>query len=147
MANFTRLTLVLLFRITCWCLVTSSIATTNLLIGLIVCLLIPFGDFRRLKMHALIPEILLILRLPYDMLKECFELILINDPIDKFTEEEVNIRATSGSRFAEFFDLFRITFTPMSLVTRRENSDIWRVHLVASASEIEANTKSKENEK
>ena len=147
MANFTRLTLILIFRITCWCLVTSSIATTNLLIGLVVCLLIPFGDFRRLKMHALIPEILLLLKLPYDMLKECFELMLINDPIDKFTEEKVNIRATSGSKFAEFFDLFRITFTPMSLVTRRENSDIWRVHLVASASEIQANSKPKENEK
>ena len=147
MANFTRLTLILIFRITCWCLVTSSIATTNLLIGLVVCLLIPFGDFRRLKMHALIPEILLLLRLPYDMLKECFELMLISDPIDNFTEEKVNTRATSGSRFAEFFDLFRITFTPMSLVTRRENSEIWRVHLVASASEIQANSKPKENEK
>ena len=54
-------------------------------------------------MHALIPEILLILRLPYDMMKECFELMLINDPIDKFTEEKVNIRATSGSKFAEFW--------------------------------------------
>ena len=147
MANFTRLTLVLLFRITCWCLVTSSVETINLLIGLIVCLLIPFGDFRRLKMHALIPEILLILRLPYDMIKECFELMLISDPIDKFTEERVNIRATSGSKFAEFFDLFRITFTPMSLVTRRENSDVWRVHLVASASEMEAKVKSKESKK
>ena len=147
MANFTRLTLVLLFRISCWCLVTSSIETMNLLIGLVVCLLIPFGDFRRLKMHALIPEILLILRLPYDMMRECFELMLINDPIDKFTEEKVNIRATSGSKFAEFFDLFRITFTPMSLVTRRENSDVWRVHLVASASEVEAKVKPKESDK
>ena len=144
MANFTRLTLVLLFRITCWCLVTASVETSNVLIGLLVCFLIPFGDFRKLRMSALIPEILLILRLPYDMLKECFELILIKQPIDNFTEETVNIRVQNGSKFAEFFDLFRITFTPMSLVTRRENSDVWRVHLVGSAPKAESNFNPKE---
>ena len=146
MANFTRLTLVLLFRITCWCLVTASVETSNVLIGLLVCFLIPFGDFRKLRMSALIPEILLILRLPYDMLKECFELILIKHPIDNFTEETVNIRVQKGSKFAEFFDLFRITFTPMSLVTRRENSDVWRVHLVASATKAESDFNSKEKQ-
>ncbi len=146
MANFTRLTLVLLFRLTCWCLVTASVETSNVLIGLLVCFLIPFGDFRKLRMSALIPEILLILRLPYDMLKECFELILIKHPIDNFTEETVNIRAQNGSKFAEFFDLFRITFTPMSLVTRRENSDVWRVHLVGSATKAESDFNSKEKQ-
>ena len=130
MANFSRLILVLFFRIICWCLVTSSLETTNLLIGLFICLLIPFGDFRKLKIYALIPELLLILRLPFDMIKESFQLLLIKDPVDDFQNEKINVRARNGSKFSEFFDLFRITFTPMSLVTRRDSSETWRVHVV-----------------
>ena len=130
MANFSRLILVLFFRIICWCLVTSSLERTNLLIGLFICLLIPFGDFRKLKIHALIPELLLILRLPFDMIKESFQLLLIKDPVDDFQNEKINVRARNGSKFSEFFDLFRITFTPMSLVTRRDSSETWRVHVV-----------------
>ena len=130
MANFSRLILVLFFRIACWCLVTSSLERTNLLIGLFVCLLIPFGDFRKLKIHAIIPELLLILRLPFDMIKESFQLLLIKDPVDDFQNEKISVRARNGSRFSEFFDLFRITFTPMSLVTRRDSSETWRVHVV-----------------
>ena len=130
MANFSRLILVLFFRIICWCLVTSSLERTNLLIGLFISLLIPFGDFRKLKIHALIPELLLILRLPFDMIKESFQLLLIKDPVDDFQNEKINVRARNGSKFSEFFDLFRITFTPMSLVTRRDSSETWRVHIV-----------------
>ena len=133
MSNFLRICLVLLFRLTVWCLLTGSLSTTNISLGIVVCVLIPFGDFRRLKLNALIPEILLTLRLPFDMLKESVQLMLIADPTDNFVEEAVSDGARSGSQYAEFLDLFRITFTPMSLVTRKESSDFWRVHLVGSS--------------
>lgn len=94
-------------------------------------------------MNVLLPEILLILRLPYDMLKESLQLMFIKNPADSFTEEKVNIRARKGSKLSEFFDLFRITFTPMSLVTRRESFESWRVHRVNSASEIQAQKENK----
>ena len=93
-------------------------------------LIIPFGDFRKLQLNALIPEILLTLRLPLDMMKESFQLMLIQHPKDSFVEEEVSSGAQNGSQYAEFLDLFRITFTPMSLVTRRISKKSWRVHLV-----------------
>ena len=132
MGNFIRLTLVLFFRVICWCLVTSSLEVSNLLIGLVFCSIIPFGDFRKLKVRVLLPEILLICRLPYDMLKESLQLISIKDPVDNFRQEPMSKRAINGSKLAEFFDIFRITFTPMSLVTRRDNSESWRVHIVTS---------------
>ena len=132
MGNFIRLLFILCFRIMCWCLVTSSLEVNNLLIGSFVCLLIPFGDFRKLKVRSLLPEILLILRLPYDMLKESLQLISIRHPVDEFRLEPMSVRAKNGSQLAEFFDIFRITFTPMSLVTRRDNSESWRVHIVTS---------------
>ena len=135
MANFFRICLVLVFRLSIWCLLTSNLSLSNILFGTVVAILIPFGNFRKLKLNALIPEILLTLRLPFDMLKESIQLMLISDPADKFVEEPVSTRARSGSKYAEFLDLFRITFTPMSLVTQRKNDDEWRVHLVGSASE------------
>ena len=138
MANFTRIVLVLFFRLCCWCLVTSNLQLRNILFGLIVCFLIPFGDFRKLQLRALIPEILLTLRLPFDMLKESIQLMLITDPQDAFVEEAVSTRTKQGSRYAEFLDLFRITFTPMSLVTRRQSDDSWRVHIVEPATSLES---------
>ena len=86
----------------------------------------------------MIPEILLTLRLPFDMLKESFQLMLIADPRDAFVEEAVSTRTKQGSKYAEFLDLFRITFTPMSLVTRRLNDDAWRVHIVESSTSLES---------
>ena len=144
MGNFIRLTLVLFFRIICWCLVTSSLEVSNLLIGLVFCSIIPFGDFRKLKVRVLIPEILLICRLPYDMLKESIQLISIKDPVDNFRQEPMSKRAINGSKLAEFFDIFRITFTPMSLVTRRDDSDTWRVHVVTSSKDNGFQLKNKE---
>ncbi len=132
MTNFLRLSLILLFRISCWCLITSNLEIANIVFGLVVCLMIPFGDFRKLQINALIPEVLLTLRLPIDMMKESFQLMLITHPKDLFVEEPVSSRARKGSKYAEFLDLFRITFTPMSLVTRRKDIDSWRVHIVTS---------------
>lgn len=138
MANFTRIVLVLLFRLSCWCLITSNLELRNIVFGLIVSCIIPFGDFRKLQLRALIPEILLTLRLPFDMLKESIQLMLIADPQDAFVEEPVSTRNKQGSKYAEFLDLFRITFTPMSLVTRRQSDDAWRVHIVESATKLES---------
>ena len=134
MTNFIRLSLILLFRLTLWCLVTAGFQANNILIGVVVCALIPFGDFRKLRLSPLISEILLTSRLPFDMIKESIQLILISDPVDDFTEESLSKRAINGSKYSKFLDLFRMTFTPMTLVTRLEKSETWRVHNVISAS-------------
>ena len=36
----------------------------------------------------------------------------------------------NGSQFINFLDLFRITLTPLSLVTKREDENNWRVHVI-----------------
>ena len=138
MTNFIRLSLILLFRLSLWCLVTASFQSKNIFIGLVVCLLIPFGDFRKLKLSPLISEVLLTLRLPIDMIKESIQLILISDPADDFSEESLSTRAKNGSRYSKFLDLFRMTFTPMTLVTRLEKSETWRVHNVISSSTLDS---------
>ena len=100
----------------------------NLLFGGLICSLIPFGHYKRLKVRVLLPELLSSLRLPFDMLKESLELMMVKAPKDTLVAERVSAGTRIGSRFAEFLDLFRITFTPMSLVVRRMDGDHWLVH-------------------
>ena len=128
MANFLRLCIVFLFRLSCWCLVTSSFSSSNCLFGGLICILIPFGDYKKLQVRTLLPEVLMTLRLPFDMLKESVELMMVVNPTDIFVAERVSLGTRMGSKFAEFMDLFRITFTPMSLVVRRSSDDEWLVH-------------------
>ncbi|MFL2881396.1 MAG: hypothetical protein ACJZ8C_08850 [Prochlorococcus marinus subsp. pastoris] len=35
-----------------------------------------------------------------------------------------------GSQFINFLDLFRITLTPLTLVTKRKDKKTWRVHTI-----------------
>lgn len=74
------------------------------------------------------------LRLPFDMLKESIELMMVTNPKDTFVAEKVSLGTRMGSKFAEFMDLFRITFTPMSLVVRRSSDNEWLVHKSLDAS-------------
>ena len=134
MANFFRLCIVFLFRLLCWCLVTSSFSPPNCLFGGLICILIPFGDFKKLQIRTLLPEVLMSLRLPFDMLKESIELMMVTNPKDTFVVEKVSLGTRMGSKFAEFMDLFRITFTPMSLVVRRSSDNEWLVHQSLDAS-------------
>lgn len=36
----------------------------------------------------------------------------------------------NGSQFINFLDLFRITLTPLTLVTKRKDKETWRVHTI-----------------
>lgn len=128
MTHFFRICIVLAFRLFCWCLVTSSFDAKNIFIGVIISSILPFGDFRKLQIRTLLPEIIKTLRLPFDMIKESFQLMMVRNPADFFVEEKVSRGTQLGSRFAEFMELFRITFTPMSLVVRRSDDLHWLVH-------------------
>ena len=130
MTNFIRYLLTVAFKFLCWFLITGSLQTSNVILGLVVCVILPPGSYKNLQVKAILPELIASLSLPYAMIKESVELMLINKPKDHFVVEEASAYAKKGSIFAGFIDLFRITFTPMSLVTRRLNASQWRVHTV-----------------
>jgi hypothetical protein len=137
MTNFIRYLLTVGFKLLCWFLITGSLQTANLILGLILCVILPPGPYKNLKIKALLPEIFNSLSLPFLMIKESFELMLIRNPKDLFVEEEASYHTREGSVFAGFLDLFRITFTPMSLVTRRLSRSQWRVHVVQESDHLE----------
>ena len=102
MKNMIRLTIVILFRLLLWCLMTSSFELKNLLFGLIISCLIPFGQYKRLQLRSLAPEILLTLKLPLDMLIESVKLISIKHPVDHFKSVKMSNMAKNNSKLSIF---------------------------------------------
>ena len=123
-----RLILILLFRTFLWGLVTANFTESNLVGGLVLSALIPMGNYKKLKMEAILPSIYRLILVPIQMIKETFQLISILNPEDVYTTEIVDEQAQKGSKFAKFIDVLVITSTPMSLVTGTKNDREWHTH-------------------
>ena len=123
-----RLILILLFRTFLWGLVTANFNEFNLVGGLVLSAIIPMGNYKNLKMEAILPSIFKLVLVPIQMIKETFQLIFILNPVDVYTTENVSQQAQRGSKLARFIDVLVITSTPMSLVTGIKNENEWYTH-------------------
>lgn len=127
-ASLIRLILILLFRTFLWGLVTANFTESNLLGGLVLSAIIPKGNYKNLKMEAIIPSIYKMILVPFQMIKETFQLIFILHPEDVYTTGIVDEQAQKGSKLARFIDVLVITSTPMSLVTGIKSEKEWYTH-------------------
>ena len=123
-----RLILILLFRTLLWGLMTANFTEMNLGGGLILSAVIPMGNYKNLKIEAILPSLCKIILVPIQMIKETFQLIFILRPEDVYTTEIVDEQAQKGSKLAEFIDVLVITSTPMSLVIGTKNDKEWHIH-------------------
>jgi multisubunit Na+/H+ antiporter MnhE subunit len=123
-----RLILILLFRTFLWGLVTASFTEANLVGGLVLSAIIPMGNYKNLKMEAILPSIYKLILVPIQMIKETFQLMFILNPEDVYTTEIVDEQAQKGSKLARFIDVLVITSTPMSLVTGIKSENKWYTH-------------------
>ena len=123
-----RLILILLFRTFLWGLMTANFTEMNLIGGLVLSAVIPMGNYKNLKMEAILPSIFKLVLVPIQMIKETIQLILILNPVDVYTTENVSQQAQRGSKLARFIDVLVITSTPMSLVTGIKNENEWYTH-------------------
>ena len=87
-------------------------------------------------MNAILPSIIRIIKVPLQLVKETFQLMLIYNPEDVHAEEEKNLFAQKGSKLATFIDVLVITATPMSLVTGTKDSKFWRTHTLKQKGKI-----------
>ena len=62
-------------------------------------------------------------------IKESVDLIFLKNKEEVFVNQRSSVEE-DGSQFVNFLDLFRITLTPLSLVTRRKDRKSWRVHTI-----------------
>ena len=123
-----KLLTLLTFKTFLWGLITANFDQYNLLGGLVLSIIIPVGNYKNLKLSAIVPSIIRLIKVPLQMIKETVELILIKDPEDVDTIESKDKNARKGSNLATFIDVLVITATPMSLVTGIEDEQAWKTH-------------------
>ena len=123
-----RLITILLFRTFLWGLITANFTEKNLIGGLVLSAIIPMGNYKNLRMEAILPSIYKLVLVPIQMVKETFQLMLILNPEDIYTTDFVDEQAQKGSKLAKFVDVLVITSTPMSLVTGSKSNEEWYTH-------------------
>ena len=119
----------ILFRLTIWCLLTSNFKINNLIIGTIISVILPKERLPNLKISLMIKEFLKTIIAFPKAIQESLYLIFFQNKKETFITQKSSVQI-NGSQFINFLDLFRITLTPLSLVTKRENQDNWRVHVI-----------------
>ena len=127
--NFIRYLSQILFRLTIWCLLTSNFKISNLIIGTIISVILPKVRLPNLKISSMIIEFLKTIITFPKAIKESIYLIFFQNKKEAFVVQKSSV-PRNGSQFINFLDLFRITLTPLSLVTKREDENNWRVHVI-----------------
>ena len=129
-----KLIVVISFRTFLWGLLTSNFTNINIIAGIVLSITIPLNDYRNLRLISIIPSIFKIISLPYQMIKETIQIILLTKPKEVYIKEDKNLQGIRGSKLATFLDVLIITSTPMTIVIGEEG-DQWRIHTLAKRSE------------
>lgn len=129
-----KLIVVISFRTFLWGLLTGNFTNINIITGIVLSIIIPLNDYKNLRLVSIIPSIFKTISLPYQMIKETIQIILLTKPKEVYVKEDKNLQGIRGSKLATFLDVLIITSTPMTIVIGEEG-DQWRIHTLAKRSE------------
>ena len=129
-----KLIVVISFRTFLWGLLTGNFTNINIITGIVLSITIPLNDYKNLRLVSIIPSIFKTISLPYQMIKETIQIILLKKPKEVYVKEDKNLQGLRGSKLATFLDVLIITSTPMTIVIGEEG-DQWRIHTLAKRSE------------
>jgi multicomponent Na+:H+ antiporter subunit E len=127
--NFIRYLAQILFRLAVWSLLTANFKISNLIIGIVISVILPTVRLPNLKINLMITEFLKTIIAFPKAIQESIYLIFLSNKKEVFINQESSV-PENGSQFINFLDLFRITLTPLSLVTKRKDKNNWRVHII-----------------
>ena len=119
----------ILFRLLIWCLLTSNFRISNLIIGITISVILPNVRLPNLNLSFMAIELLKTIIAFPKSIKESVDLIFLKNKEEVFVNQRSSVEE-DGSQFVNFLDLFRITLTPLSLVTIRKDRKSWRVHTI-----------------
>ena len=117
----------LILRLAIWFLLTADYSLPNIFIGVAIALLLPrsptspsaLKDWLRISWE-------IIIAIPQAYI-EAIQIMLFPHDEEEITKERVKPRRTPG---LIFLDIFLITFTPKTIVTKYEKQGWYEVHLV-----------------
>ncbi|WP_019503520.1 Na+/H+ antiporter subunit E [Pleurocapsa sp. PCC 7319] len=125
MGTITILNIIL--RLTIWFLLTADFGLANIIIGVAIAFLLPHGSISPGKLKdwlRVLWEIMVAIPQAYF---EAIQIILRPHNEEEIVREKVKPRRTPG---LIFLDIFLITFTPKTIVTKYDEQGWYEVHLV-----------------
>ncbi|MGK7882818.1 MAG: Na+/H+ antiporter subunit E [Crocosphaera sp.] len=117
----------LILKLAIWFLLTSDISPANIIIGVIICVLLPkkLSSPGKLKdWYRALVEVLIAIPQAYF---EAVEIMLFPHKQEKIKPERVKPERTPG---LIFLDIFVITFTPKTIVLKYREEGWYDVHLI-----------------
>lgn len=126
MGTTTILNIVL--RLTIWFLLTADFGVPNIIIGVAIALLLPGNDAAPGRMKDWLRVLWEIVVAIPQAFMEAVEIMVRPHNQEEIVRERVKPQRTPG---LIFLDIFLITFTPKSIVTRYIEDGWYEVHLVA----------------
>ena len=117
----------ILLRLTIWFLLTADFGITNVVIGVAIALLLPNNYTSPGKLKDWLQVLWeIIVAVPQAYL-EAIQIMLRPHSHEDIVRQEVRPRRTSG---LIFLDIFLITFTPKTIVTRYDESGWYEIHRI-----------------
>jgi multicomponent Na+:H+ antiporter subunit E len=117
----------LILRLTIWFLLTADLSLANILIGIAIAFLLPRGDTSHEKLRDWLKMLWKILKAIPQAYLEAIEIMLRPHNREEIVKEKVKPRRTPG---LIFLDIFLITFTPKTIVTKYDEQGWYEVHYV-----------------
>ena len=120
-------TLNIILRLTIWFLLTADLGLANIIIGVAIALLLPRNYTSPGKLKDWIQVLWeIIVAIPQAYI-EAIQIILRPHNYEDFVRQRIRPRRTSG---LIFLDIFLITFTPKTIVTKYDDEGWYEVHRV-----------------
>ena len=117
----------IILRLTIWFLLTADLSLANIIIGVAIALLLPRDYTSPGKLKDWLQVLWeIVVAIPQAYL-EAIQIILRPHNEEDMVKQKVRPRRTSG---LIFLDIFLITFTPKTIVTKYDESGWYEVHRV-----------------
>ena len=120
-------TLNIILRLTIWFLLTADLGLANIIIGVAIALLLPRNYTSPGKLKDWIQVLWEIVVAVPQAYIEAIQIILRPHNYEDFVRQRIRPRRTSG---LIFLDIFLITFTPKTIVTKYDDEGWYEVHRV-----------------
>lgn len=117
----------LILRLTIWLLLTNNFGLLNLAIGLAIALLLPQSKTSPEKIKDWLEVLWKIIKAIPQAYLEAIQIMLSPHNYEYFVRERVKPKRTPG---LIFLDIFLITFTPKTIVTKYDERGWYVIHQV-----------------
>ncbi|WP_036480585.1 Na+/H+ antiporter subunit E [Myxosarcina sp. GI1] len=121
----------LILRLAIWFLLTADFSLSNIIIGVAIAFLLPRGYTSSGKLKDWLRVLWEILRAIPQAYLEAIQMMLRPHNREEIVRQRVKPRRTPG---LVFLDIFLITFTPKTIVTKYDRRGWYEVHRVTRSS-------------